>query len=347
MIFDQIRGFGEYGFPESHAASFALLVYVSAWLKRHHPAAFAAALLNSQPMGFYAPAQLVRDARQHGVEVRPVDVNRSDWDCTLEPCSPRICAEETPRARTSRASNDCSPLALRLGLRIIGGLGTAQAERIVAARGARPFASIEEFTRRTALNRPVISRLAKAGAFTSLGLDRRGALWHALAQSTEPLPLFDQLAPAASDDRTPPLPPLTPTQETLADYRATGLSLENHPMKFLRAGLDPMGVVPAERLKTWPQGRPVRVAGIVLVRQRPGTAKGITFVTLEDESGTANLIIRADVWQRFRRAALGAKILLAHGRLQRQGLVIHVLVSRLENLSDRMQDLASQSRDFC
>ena len=254
---------------------------------------------------------------------------------------------------------------------MIGGLAEAHAGRIAAGRGDRPFGSMEDFTRRTGLSRAVSQRLAKAGAFGSLGLDRRGAVWHALAQDPKELPLFDRpsspplplgegrgegepteysvLSTQCSAGNGPPvpLPKMTPAQEVLADYRATGLSLKGHPMEFLRQGLDRLGVAPAAQLKTRPNGKPVRVAGIVLVRQRPGTAKGITFVTLEDETGTANLLIRPDVWRRYRQAALGATILLAHGRLQREGLVIHVLVTRLEDLSGRMEELASQSRDFC
>jgi error-prone DNA polymerase len=392
-VFNQIRGFGDYGFPESHAGSFALLVYVSAWLKYHHMAAFTAALLNSQPMGFYAPAQLVRNARDHGVEVRPVDVNRSDWDCTLEEVGSRQraegsrendecgmmndeCQEERSSVHHSSSIIHHSPLSLRLGFRMMSGLSEAHARRIVEARAAGPFCSMEDFSRRTGLSRPVITRLAKAGAFGSLGLDRRGALWDAMAQSQESLPLFDgedcklkiekcKLKIEESDAKSsnvhfsifnsqsaippeiPPLPKMSPAEEVLADYRATGLSLRAHPVQFLRGGLERLGAVPAVRLATWPNGKPVRVAGVVLVRQRPGTAKGITFVTLEDETGQANLIIRPDVWRKFRQAAMGATILLAHGRLQREGLVIHVLVSRLENLSERMEELTSQSRDFC
>ena len=207
-----------------------------------------------------------------------------------------------------------------------------------------------------AVSRAVSQRLAKAGAFGSLGLDRRKAVWHALAQDPKELPLFDRYPTPAlplgegrgeGDDPAVPLPKMTPAQEVLADYRATGLSLAGHPLAFLRQGLDRLGVAPAVQLATRPNGKPVRVAGIVLVRQRPGTAKGITFVTLEDETGTANLLIRPDVWRRYRQAALGATILLAAGRLQREGLVIHVLVTRLENLSGRMEELTSQSRDFC
>ncbi len=322
-VFRQIRGFGDYGFPESHAASFALLVYVSAWLKHHYPAAFTAALLNSQPMGFYAPAQLVRNARDHGVEVLPVEINASGWDCTLEG----------------------SPPALRLGFCMLHGLPIAHGEKIVAARGERPFHSVEDFSRRTRLSQATITRLADADAFGSLAGDRRGALWQALGQCNEERPLFDGLD--SPDERPVQLPSTSAAEDVLADYRTTGLSLSAHPMEFLRAHLDALGAVPADRLKSWPNGKPVRTAGIVLVRQRPGTAKGITFVTLEDETGQANLIIRPDIWRRYRRAALGATVLLASGRLQRQGRVIHVLTTRLENLSDRLQSLDRQSRDFC
>ncbi|MGQ9574815.1 MAG: error-prone DNA polymerase [Thermoguttaceae bacterium] len=375
-VFRQIRGFGDYGFPESHAASFALLVYVSAWLKHHYQAAFTAGLLNSQPMGFYAPPQLVRDARRHGVEVRPVDVNFSDWDCTLEQSGRPEAESGHADAAPQQASVCCRPLsgaAVRLGLRMISGLSETHARRIAQARQAGPFRSLEEFVHRTGLGRPVVARLARAGAFGSLGLKRRKALWDALAQDPQRLPLFDsgKESPtgqaAATDGRTQageagdsasggrsqagagatPLPPMSPVEEVLADYRATGLSLRGHPMEFLRSGLEGLGVVPAERLERWPAGKPIRVAGIVLLRQRPATAKGITFVTLEDETGTANLIVRPDVWRKFRAAALEATILLAHGRLQREGQVVHVLVSRLEDLSGRMRDLASRSRDFC
>jgi error-prone DNA polymerase len=356
--FQQIRGFGDYGFPESHAASFALLVYVSAWLKCHYPAAFCAALLNSQPMGFYAPPQLVRDARQHGVEVRPADVNHSDYECTLEDVgrsrlpsgtlpTDNVCSslKSLPAEGTYRGSL----LALRLGLQMLQGMGEAPARQIVEARARRPFGSLEDFAKRTGLGRSVALRLAKAGAFGSLGLSRRGALWHALAHDPKDRPQDRPLlAGLEADGQTPvEIPPLSPAEEVLADYRTTGLSLTAHPLEFLRAGLDRLGVAPARQLATLPNGGPVRVAGIVLVRQRPGTAKGITFVTLEDETGLANLVIRPDVWQRFRQAALGATVLLAQGRLERCGQVIHVLVGRLENLSQRLAELGSQSRDFC
>jgi error-prone DNA polymerase len=349
-VFQQLRGFGEYGFPESHAASFALLVYVSAWLKCHAPAAFTAALLNSQPMGFYAPAQLVRDVRQHGVEVRPADVNFSNWDCTLEPVTGDECqagdGQSAAGLHPSSFILHPFPLALRLGFRMIDGMASAHAGQIVAGRGDRPFVSVEDFTRRTGLSRAVAVRLAKAGALKSLLADRRAALWHALAQEKRPLPLFDGL-PAEPNERPAALPVLSPPEEVLADYRSTGLSLTAHPLSFLREGLKGAGVVPAQELKIIPNGRPVRVAGIVLVRQRPSTAKGITFVTLEDETGQVNLIIRPDVWNKFRAAAHGATLMLAGGRLQREKGVIHVLVSRLENYSHRLQGLDSPARNFC
>jgi len=337
-VFQQIRGFGDYGFPESHAASFALLVYVSAWLKHSHPAAFTAALLNSQPMGFYAPAQLVRNAREHGVEVRPIDVNASCRESTLEDC----------RSKNEERRTNGGELALRLGFHMLQGLSERHARRIEDARGGTPFGSVDDFARRTGLGRSVMSRLAKAGAFGSIETDRRQALWHALGQDQEGLPLFDAPADDAAARRAPAadLPAMSVAEEVLADYRLTGLSLSAHPMQFLRAFLDGRGAVPAERLKSLPDGAPVRVAGIVLVRQRPGTAKGITFVTLEDETGQANLIVRPDVWRRWRSAALGATILLAHGRLQRQGLVIHVLSTKLEDLSEHLAELVRQARDF-
>jgi error-prone DNA polymerase len=374
-IFRQIRGFGDYGFPESHAASFALLVYVSAWLKYHYQAAFTAALLNSQPMGFYAPAQLVRNARDHGVEVRPVDVNHSRWDCTLEERDQWLVVSgqwgeesgrQPPITDHGPQSTDHLLSALRLGFRMIGGMSRGQAEAIELARAKGPFCTVDDFSTRTRLGRAVLARLAKAGTFGSLGLDQRQALWHALGQDRKEYPLFDRAERAKeeeeddlarSSDRaetevggthpTVELPKMSAAEEVLADYRASGLSLRAHPLEFLREGLDRQGVVPAVRLKTLPNGGPVRVAGIVLVRQRPSTAKGITFVTLEDETGQANLIVRPDVWQRFRQAALGATLLLAHGRLQRQGLVIHVLAARLEDLSGRLAELGPQSRDFC
>jgi error-prone DNA polymerase len=343
-VFHQIRGFGEYGFPESHAASFALLVYVSCWLKYHYMAAFTAALLNSQPLGFYAPAQLVRNAREHGVKVLPVDVNYSQWDCTLE----GRCPVPGVRDQGSDDARQADSLSLRLGFRMLWGLPQAHARRIVERRGERAYRSIDDFARRTGLGRAAIMRLAKAGVFGSLGTSRRLSLWDALAQDQTPLPLLDTVESADDSSTTASyLPAMTPPEEVLADYRTTGLSLLAHPLQFLRGELEKLRVIPASGLKTWPNGKWVRVAGLVLVRQRPSTAKGITFVTLEDETATANLIIRPDVWKRYRTAALGATILIAAGPLQRQGENIHILVAKLEDFSIHLDGMQSQSRDFC
>ncbi len=365
LVFGQIRGFGDYGFPESHAASFALLVYVSAWLKHHYPAAFTAALLNSQPMGFYAPAQLVRNAREHGVEVLPVDVNCSEWECTLAERGVRggeggdeilRCAQDDAiNNHHSTINNQQSLAPLRLGFNMLLGMPAKQAERIVAARHTGPFRSLDDFARRTGLSRAAIARLAKAAAFESLKLTRRTALWEAMGQDQTELPLFDgrvrprrtAMEESGASGTTVQLPPMSPSEEVLADYRTAGLSLRAHPLQFLRADLERLGVVTAESLKVLPNGKLIRVAGIVLVRQRPSTAKGITFVTLEDETSTANLIVRPAVWNRYREAAMTAKVMLAYGNLQRQGEVIHLLTTKLENLSPWMRDLGSQARDFC
>jgi error-prone DNA polymerase len=317
-LFQQIQGFGDYGFPESHAASFALLAYISAWLKRYYPAAFTAALLNSQPMGFYAPAQLVADARKHGVAVHPVDVNFSDWDCTLE------------------AS------ALRLGFRMVAGLSRGPVDAIVASRVSGPFTSFNDLARRAGLRSGVLKTLARADVFGSLRLGRRKALWQALP-SRDPVPLFDDVE---SEEPPTELPPIEPLQEVLDDYSSTGLTLRQHPVTFLRSRFDKLGVVPASRLETLVQGYHLKVAGLVLMRQRPGSANGVTFVTLEDETGVINLIVREQVWERYRCIARTASVLLAHGQLQREANVIHVLPTRFEDYSQALQDLRSPSRDF-
>jgi error-prone DNA polymerase len=321
-VFRQIQGFGEYGFPESHAAAFALLVYVSAWLKRHHPAAFAAALVNSQPMGFYAPAQLIKNAQQHGVEIRPIDVNASDWDCTLE-------------------QTDSGP-AIRLGMRLIRGFRQVDAESLVVSRGQNPFQSFDDLATRTRLSSAALTRLAKADAFRSLPLGRRPALWKALPSRDE-YPLFARM----EEPETPvELPTMTPYQEVLADYGAAGLSLRPHPMSFLRDRLDRLKVTPAAKLAEMKTGRVLRVAGVVLLRQRPSTAKGITFVTLEDETGMINLIVRPEVWERYRKAARGAIAMLVTGYLQNEAEIIHVLTTRIDDLSGQLAELVAPSRDF-
>lgn len=330
QVFRQIRGFGEYGFPESHAASFALLVYVSAWLKHYYPAVFAAALINSQPMGFYAPAQLVRDAREHGVTILPIDANTSCWQCTLEP--------------TSTTSD---VLALRLGFRLLKGIPQSAAEAIELARqtGGR-FKSLADFTRRTSLGSAIVTRLADANVFSSLDRDRRSALWEALAQDhqTEQRPLFRSLAP--EDDPPATLPPLTPLEEVMSDYMTSGLSLQAHPISFHRQALEQLNVVTAAALRHLQNRRRVRVAGLVLLRQRPSTAKGITFVTLEDETGTINLLIHKNTWERFAQVARRSPAWLAHGHIERKHSVIHVIVQRLEDLTATMGQVPIRSRDF-
>ncbi len=366
-LFRQLRGFGEYGFPESHAASFALLVYVSAWLKNHYPAHFGAALLNSQPMGFYAPAQLVADARKHGVTVLPVDVNFSDWDCALT--GGRGGGGEGEKGRSGdknmdeeslhlqfpsspRLSFSPSALALRLGFRMLSGFSSTHAKQIVEQRRSCPFVSLDDFVQRTGLSNTVLTRLSKADAFASMRLDRRSALWQSLPDHT-PMPIASR-SDRTTDDRPTrfddepavSLPKLGAFEEVVADYRATGLSLRAHPLKFLRLQLNARRITPAWRLASLGDGRFLRVAGLVLLRQRPSTARGITFVTLEDETGIVNLIVRPEVWEQHHQAARSATVLLAHGIVQRQGSIIHVLVNRLEDLSHELATIETKSRDF-
>ena len=326
--FRQIEGFGEYGFPESHAASFALLVYVSAWLKCRYPAAFACALLNSQPMGFYAPAQIVADARNHGVELRPVDVNASDWDCTLEPAG--------------------RGFALRLGLRQVGGLGEAEAIRLVARRGAG-YADPRDLWRRAELSPRALEALAKADAFASTGLIRRQALWAIKGLDPRPLPLFDGPGPEPAAC----LPRALEGEQVIDDYAALKLSLRRHPLALLRDELRRDGHLAARQLATTADGARVRLAGLAITRQRPGSAKGIVFITLEDESGTINLVIRPEVFERHRKVAMQGGLIGVAGRLQRDGMVIHLLADSLTDESPRLarllpesQPLITPSRDF-
>ncbi|MEM1061000.1 MAG: error-prone DNA polymerase [Planctomycetota bacterium] len=336
-LFKQIRGFGEYGFPESHAASFAILVYFSCWLKCYHPAEFCAALLNSQPMGFYAPAQLVRDARKHGVEVRPACVNASVWDSTLEPAF-RPAPVEIGR-QTHGGEH-----AVRLGFGRIKGLGREAADRLVVARGDRPFGSFDDLARRTGLDSRSLDRLADADAFRSLDLDRREARWQALPDH-RPVPLLSR---TPQTDQPVRLPPLTHDAEVRDDYRTTGLSLKGHPVEAVRDRLAAMNVVTTAELRATPAGRRVRVAGIVLLRQRPGTAKGVTFITIEDETDNANLIVWRDVWERQRIVARTASAVIVTGRVQKDdtGLVVHVVVEHLDDLSSSIGRTLPRSRDF-
>jgi len=321
QIFSQIQGFGEYGFPESHAASFALLVYSSAWLKRHEPAAFTCALINSQPMGFYAPSQLVRDARDHGVEVRPVSVY-SDWDCTLE------------------RRDDGEP-ALRLGLRLVKGLGEEAALRIMEARDGR-FASVQDLTLRASLSRRELEALADAGALRELSGNRHLTFWQ-VAGSEKELPL----APVPrTAEGTPLLAPPTEGQNIAADYRTQGLTLGRHPLALLRADLEAAHIVTSAGLRDLPHGRVVRVAGIVTARQRPQSAGGVMFITLEDETGYVNLIVWERVWSRQRRIASGSRFLEVAGMLQKEGGVTHVVARKLFDRTAMLGSIVTQSRDF-
>ncbi len=342
--FKQICGFGEYGFPESHAASFAKLVYVSAWLKRYHPATFAAALLNSQPMGFYAPAQLLRDAREHGVAVRPIDVNASAWDCTLEhDVEPANGVTSEDKSTWGRGGP-----VLRLGLRQIKGLRREDADRIAAARKrVGVFTSLAGLQHAAGINAAVIHRLADADALASLWLNRRTGAWEAMALSDADAPLFDAQADAPA--HSVPLPTMPASAEVTADYATTGLSLRPHPVSFVRHRLNRWNVMPARAIQDadrFPDGHRVNVAGLVLVRQRPGTASGVVFVTLEDETGIVNLILWSRVYERYRRAARHATLLQADGIVQRQGQVIHMLAKRLTDRTSLLSGLSQASRDF-
>ncbi|MEA2880714.1 MAG: error-prone polymerase [Hyphomicrobiales bacterium] len=338
--FDQIRGFGEYGFPESHAASFANLVYVSCWMKCYYPDVFAAALLNSQPMGFYAPAQIVRDAREHGVEVRPADVNLSDWDCTLEDTpAPRGVlqmrhASMKPHIRTTHT--------MRLGFRQISGFSEDHGKIIESSRG-RGFDSVRDLWLRTRLPPSVLERLANADAFGSLGLSRRDALWavRALqrAGDKDDLPLFRRVAmPEMEPDVA--LPPMPPGAQVVEDYRHLHLSLKAHPVSFLRGDLDRRGITRHEMLPGIRSGERVTVAGLVLVRQRPGTAKGVIFMTLEDETGIANTIVWARAFEQFRPVVIGARLVAVTGPLQSASGVIHVVMEHIEDLTPLLRRLS-------
>ncbi len=322
--FNQIRGFGEYGFPESHAASFAQLVYVSSWLKCHYPAAFACALLNSQPMGFYAPAQIVRDAREHGVAVLPVDVNRSAWDCTLE--------------------GEDEPFALSLGLRQIDGLPEHIAAALVSAREAGgAFRDIADLRERTGLSPAHIERLASADAFTSLGLSRRQALWNARSLIPAPdLPLFRAagVREEGAERTVIRLPTMPLSEEVVADYQTTRLSLKAHPVAFLRPDLAARGFVRACDLRARKFRSMVQVAGVVLIRQRPGSAKGVCFITLEDETGVINLVIWPDLKEKQRKVVMGARLMEVRGRVEYDDEVIHVIAHHMTDATHRLHMLS-------
>jgi error-prone DNA polymerase len=367
--FKQIEGFGEYGFPESHAASFALLVYASCWLKCHYPDAFAAALLNAQPMGFYSASQIVRDAREHGVEVRAVDISFSDWDCTLE--RDGHAADRLHRNHAEMKPAIWSSHAIRLGFRQIEGLKERDARRLVAVRGDMAFDSVRDLWLRTGLSPDSLERLADADAFRSLGLDRRDALWAVKGLtgtgegSHEPLPLFDRVdRPDPTHEPDAHLPGMPLGEHVVNDYRFLSLSLKAHPVSFVRHRLERMKVTRHEDLSEIARGLPqrrtsrpradgsvsswqplaahaplVRVAGLVLVRQRPGSAKGVIFATLEDETGVSNIIVWPKIFERYRPVVLGARLLGVRGRLQAESGVIHVVAEHLEDLTPLLADL--------
>jgi len=350
QVFGQIRGFGEYGFPESHATSFALLVYVSAWLKRHHPAAFTAALLGSQPMGFYAPAQLVRDARAHGVRVLPVDVNASSWHAGVAAGDARRRGAGGGCDGGFRPAPQRQPAirpaqAVRLGLEQVHGLGEAAGRRIEQARRDGPFRLPQELARRARLDRESLLHLARAGALESLGLDRRRAVWEAMRCADEPgrMPLLESQADE-DDAEDPMLPALTAQEEVIADYRTGGMSLSAHPIQFERERLAAAGAITAAAAGAAPEGRRVRLAGIVLTRQRPATASGMIFLTIEDETGQANVVVRPAVWEAAEPSARRAAVIVVQGRIQRRGVVVHVVATSLETVS--LPALPRMSRDF-
>lgn len=336
--FRQIEGFGDYGFPESHAASFALLAYVSAWLKRHYPDVFACALLNSQPMGFYAPAQIVRDARDHGVPVLPPDINKSNWDSLLESPSDDVIR---PRGNVRWCALDHSGIyGVRIGLRQIKGLRDEAGALIMDQRG-RGYDSVRDVWLRTGLGVQVLERLAHADAFAGLGLSRREALWAVRSLGPEPLPLFAVAgARDIGDEGEVDLPAMLLGEEVVQDYTSMRLSLKAHPMLFFREQARASGYVETEGLWNKRDGQKVKVSGLVLVRQRPGTAKGVIFITLEDETGVANLVVWSKVFERFRRIILSARMMAVKGKLQRVDKVMHVVVDEIIDLSPHLAGLA-------
>jgi len=332
--FNQIKGFGEYGFPESHAAAFAHLVYVSAWIKCFHPEIFACGLLNSQPMGFYAPAQIVRDAKEHGVEVRAADVNESDWDCTLE--APDPARRAGPWRWRWRRPPGLTDRALRLGLRQIDGFREAWAEAVMEAR---PFPSLDDLRTRARLPAAALDALAAADALASLGLTRRQGLWEAKGlPRAAPAPLFAAAGLNEADGQAPDALPVMPrSEEVVRDYETLRLSLKDHPVLFLRERLSRAGVKRCADVETVRDGSRLAVAGVALVRQRPGSAKGVCFITLEDESGIANIVVWPKIFEAFRPVIMGARMIEVRGRIQRAEGVTHLVA---ETLADRTNDLA-------
>lgn len=332
--FSQLEGFGSYGFPESHAASFALIAYASSWLKCHHPDVFCAALLNSQPMGFYAAAQIVRDARDHGIEVRPVCINASRWDCTLE--------ETGVEDR----------FAVRLGLRMVLGLANADAAKIVAVRGKR-FASVDDVWRRTGVSPASLVKIADADGFReTFGFARREALWALRGLRDQPLPLFAAAADAEDgvvpEQREPTVALKRRTEggEVVEDYSHVGLTLREHPVSFLRSDLARKGTISCAAAMATRDGKWVTAAGLVLVRQRPGSAKGVMFITIEDETGIANLVVWPSLFDRQRRIILSAGMIGVRGRIQREGEVVHLIANELTDLSAELAGVGEREGAF-
>jgi len=318
-VFKQLEGFGSYGFPESHAASFALLVYVSSWIKCYYPDVFACALLNSMPMGFYQPAQIVIDAKKHGVEVRPVDINYSNWDNQLE----EIAGKHS---------------ALRLGFRQVKGLREEDMKTLIAAR-TKMYISINQL-RDTGLSEAALEKLADADAFRSLGLDRRQALWE-VSTKDRMVALFSGQPSADANEKNVSLPEMSVSEHVVHDYAATSLSLKAHPVSFVREKLKQLHILSTNELTTAVDGQPVKVAGLVLVRQRPGTAGGICFMTIEDETGIANLVIFQNLFEEYRKPILQSKLIMVEGKLQVEGEVIHVIVSSCYDFSKLLRNLIS------
>jgi error-prone DNA polymerase len=325
-ICKQIQGFGEYGFPESHSASFALLSYASSWIKCHEPAAFLCALLNSQPMGFYSPSQLVQDAKRHGVVVREIDVVVSGWESSLE----------EPAGKLGQP-------AVRLGLHMLSGMREPSADRIEAARADGPFASVADLARRADLDRHDLQVLAGGNALRHLAGHRRQALWQAVGA----VPDKDLLRPTMPDEATPTLRAPSEGEDILGDYRSHGLTLGRHPLALLRATLFQHRFMPAATLNTYTSGMVARACGMVTVRQRPGTAKGVIFMTLEDETGNVNVIIWPALLEQQRREVLSAPLLGVYGVWQQEGMVRHLVAKRLVDMSHLLGRLPTVSRDFC
>jgi len=345
--FAQIEGFGTYGFPESHAASFALLVYASCWFKCRYPDVFACALLNSQPMGFYAPAQIVRDAREHGTCVREVDINASDWDCSLENAQGH--ERRIVRRHAEQAPHIQGDHSVRLGFRMISGVREADMRKLVELRG-RGYDSVRDVWLRTGLSPAVLEKLCGADAFGSIGLDRRQALWAVRglnrAGDKDDLALWRHVS-LSEIEPDAHLPPMPLGEHVVEDYRSLSLSLKAHPVSFLRSTLAQRRFVRSADLANLRGKKPrIAIAGLVLVRQRPGSARGVVFMTLEDEAGVANIIVWPDVFEANRAIVIGARFVAVTGRVQNEGGVIHIVAESLQDLSPMLGQLSAQGANL-